>query len=177
MAIHWWHADKLVQELAEDGVSEKQSLWYAMISAVLYSQTIYYSLWFGGYGSWLLLIEFVSVTVIALIGLHECFKSNGGSSGSHFLKRLYCLGVPVGLKVAIASTVAGQVIYFGFGRVVSQENFRNPYFVYQLLSFFFAGTFTVVYFWRISYHMAGIAKAERSNPSMQPTGQERPAAD
>ena len=177
MAIHWWQTDRLVQELAGDGVSEDQSLRYAMISAVLYFQAIYYSLWFGGARSWLLLIEFVAVTVIAFIGLQECFKANGGSRGHHFLKRLCCLGVPIGLKVVIASTIAGQVMYFGFGRVITQEHFRDPYFVYQLTSFFFASTVTVIYYWRVAHHMAGIAKRERSNPLMQPTGQERPAAD
>jgi ethanolamine transporter EutH len=169
MAIHRWHTDKLVGELAEGGISEDQSLRYAMISAVLYFQETYYATWFGGYRSWLLLLEFIAVTVIAFIGLQECFKANGGSSGSHFLKRLFCLGVPVGLKVAIASALTGQLIYFGFSRVVTQENFRNPYFIYQLLSFFIAGAFTVFYYWRIAYHMARLAKLERSYNGVQAT--------
>ena len=126
MAIHWWHTDKLVQELAIDRVSEDNSLWYAAISAVIYIEGMYYATWFGGYRSWLLLVEFVAVCVIAVVGLQECFKANGGSGGTHFLKRLYCLGVPVGLKVAIASTVIGQLVYFGFPRVVTTESFRNP---------------------------------------------------
>jgi len=177
MAIHWWRTDRLVQELANGGVSETQSLWYAVISSVIYFEAMYYATWFGGYRSWLLLVEFVAVCVIAVLGLQECFKANGGATGSNFLKRFFCLGVPVGLKLAIASAVVGQLIYFGFPRVVTQESFRNPYFVWQLFSFFIAGVFTVVYYWRIAYHMKRIAKVERSNPLMQPTGRERPAAD
>ncbi len=148
-----------------------------MFSAVIATEALYYAYWFGSERGWLLLLELVAVCVISLIGLHECFKSNGGAGGSHFLKRLFCLGVPVGLKLAIASAVVGQIIYFGFPRLASGGTFRNPYFVYQLASFFIAGAFTVVYYWRIAYHMAHIAKTERSNNLMQPTGQERPAAD
>lgn len=177
MAIHWFQTDKLVQALARDAVSEVQSLWYAIVSNVIVFGTMYYSTWAGGQRNWLLLIELVAVCAIAVIGLQECFKANGGSGGSHFLKRLYCLGVPVGLKLTIASIVVGQVIYFGAPRVITPELFRDPYFVYQLVSFFVAGIFTVCYFWRIAYHMERILKVERSNPLMQPTGQERPAAD
>lgn len=177
MALHWWHTNKLVEALSADSVTEPESLWYAMLSAVIASQTLYYAYWFGGERGWLLLLEFGAVCVISLIGLHECFKSNGGANGAHFLKRLFCLGAPVGLKLAIASALVGQVIYFGFPWLASGGTFRNPYFVYQLASFFIAGAFTVLYYWRIAYHMARIARTERSDTLMRPTGQERPAAD
>jgi hypothetical protein len=169
MAIHWWHTDKLAKELAEGGVSEDQSLKYALISAVLYCEGTYYATWFGGYRSWVLLWEILVVVAISLIGVHECFKANGGATGSHFLKRFFCLGVPVGLKVAIASTLLGQAVYFGFYRVVTQVNFRDPYFVYQLFSLFTAGAFTVLYYWRIAFHLSRVAKLERSNNGVQPT--------
>src|SRR5258705_4276 len=90
MAIHWWHMDKLVKELSEGRVSEDQSLKYALISAALYCEGTYYATWFGGYRSWVLLWEFLVVVVISLIGVHECFKANGGATGSHFLKRFFC---------------------------------------------------------------------------------------
>jgi hypothetical protein len=167
MAIHWWHTHKLVEELAEERVTEQQSLWYAMWSVVIAVQTLYYAYWFGGDRGWLLFIEFGAVCVISLIGLHECFKSNGGVDGLHFLKRLFCLGVPVGLKLAIASALVGQLVYFGFPRFATAGLFRDPYFVYQLVSFFIAGSFTVVYYWRIAYHMARMARRERSNTAVQ----------
>src|SRR5678815_6119352 len=131
MAIHWWHTHKLVEDLAHDAVSERQSLWYAMLSVIIACQTLYYAYWFGGDRGWLLFMEFGAVCVISIIGLHECFKSNGGADGSDFLKRLFCLGVPVGLKLAIASALVGQVIYFGFPRFATTGLFRDPYFVYQ----------------------------------------------
>lgn len=177
MTIHWWRTERLVEELARDGVSESQSLWYAAISTVIYYEAIYYAVWYGGHPSWLLLAEFLAICIVAVVGLQECFKANGGSQGSHFLKRLYCLGAPIGLKIAIVSTVFGQLMYFCFPLVVTTTSFRNPFFVYQLACFFVSGMFAFIYFWLIAYHMGRIAKGERSNSLMQPTGRERPVAD
>jgi len=177
MTIHWWRTDKLVEDLALGKVSEVQSLRYAMISALLIAALQYYAYWLGGERGWFLGMEFVAVCVISLIGLGECFKANGGPSGADFLRRMYCLGVPMGLKISLVSIVVGQVMYFGFPRVVTTTSFRNPYFVYELAVFFVMGVLTVSYYWRIAYHLGRIASAERSNPLMQPTGQERPAAD
>ena len=162
MAIHWWRTDKLAEELTNDGVSEPQSFWYAVISTIMVVVATYYATWFGGYQSWLLLVEFAAVCVITVLGLQECYKANGGASGSHFLKRFICLGVPVGIKLFIASLVIGQVAYFAFPLVVTQETFRSPFFVYQLFSFFIVGMFAVIYYWRIAHYMEHIAGVERA---------------
>lgn len=159
MAIHWWRTDRLVDELAQDRISEQQSLWYAAISMIMYFEAIYYAMWFAPPRSWILMAEFVAACVIAVIGLQECLKANGGAKGSDFLKRLYCLGVPIGLKIALFGFIAGQIIYFVFPILVTTESFRNPHFVYQLYSFVFVGMLNFAYFWRIAHHMARITKA------------------
>jgi len=152
----------LVTELAHDQVSEEQSLRYAMISAVLATFTLYYGYWTGAERGWLLLMECVAVTVISLIGLTECFKKNGGSNGSHFLKRLYCLGVPVGVKVLLAALVIDQLFVITIPRIVTTTSFRDPFFVYQLATFVLMGTLTVCFYWRIAHHMRRVAHPERS---------------
>lgn len=159
MTIHWWRTEALVRELAEGRVGERESLAYAMLSALLYFQAVYYGIWFGGTQSAMVIAEFLAVTLVALAGLYECFKANGGAAGTDYLKRLYCLGVPVGIKVSLATVVLGQAIAFGFGRVVRPQDFRDPALAYQLLSFFFAGAFTVLYYWRVARHMRRLATA------------------
>jgi hypothetical protein len=162
MAIHWWQTRKLVEELAKDAVSERQSFWYAVINTALVVQAMYYVAWVGGPRGWFLLIEFVAVCIITVAGLQECFKANGSAGGAHFIKRFICLGVPIGIKVAIAAAAIGQIAYFAFPRIVTQESFRNPYVVYQVLSFMVAGLFAVIYYWRIAHHMRRIASASKS---------------
>ena len=114
MTIHWWDTEKLVVALAEGRVSERESAYYAMIGVILYYQTEYASTWFGGYQSWLLIYEFFVVTAIALFGIHECLKANGGEGGSEFLKRYSVISVPVGLKLALAGLLLSRAIYYAF---------------------------------------------------------------
>ena len=49
--------------------------------------------------------------------------------------------------------------------------------VYKLAALSFVGALTVCYYWRLAHHLARIAKPQRSNHLVQPTGKERPAAD
>src|SRR5260221_8490838 len=157
MPIHWWQTHELVDDLAHGRVTEQQSVWYAMFSAVIGTEVLYYAYWFGGERGWLLFLEFGAVCVISIIGLHECFKANGGATGSHFLKRLFCLGVPVGIKLAIASALVGQLMYFGFPRLAMAGLFPETNFIFQLSSFFFSGTVTVIFLFSVFYPHASIA--------------------
>src|SRR5262245_33223807 len=103
MAIRWWYTDRLVEDLAADHVSQRDAATYALLGVVLNYFTVYGSAWNGGNRSWLLVFEFVVVTVIALFGVLECFKANGGMGGRDFLVRYFCIGVPVGIKLALLS--------------------------------------------------------------------------
>ncbi len=167
MTIHWWDTDKVVARLAEGRVSEREAARYAMLSAVQYTLATYLATWYGGYRSWLLIYEFLVVTLIALAGVRECFKANGGSQGVDFLKRLSVISVPVGIRVLLASIALGQISYFGFPYVVTPVTFRDPVFVYQLYSFAFACAFMSIYYWRITTHFSRLVPRGRSNPTVQ----------
>jgi len=163
MAIHWWDTNTLAEELRRGEITEQQSLLYAIFSAVIATAGLYYAYWFGGDRGWPLFLEFAAVCAISVIGLYECFKANGGNAGSHFLSRLWCLGVPLGLKLAIAGVMLGQAISFIAPRLTLGLLFRDPYFVYQLLSLFVAGAMTVVYYWRMAFHLARVARTADSD--------------
>lgn len=167
MTIHWWNTDKVVEKLADDRVSEDEAVRYAMIGAVLYSQGMYFALWLGGYRGWFLIYEFLVVTIIALVGVVECFKANGGAQGVDFLKRLSVISVPIGIKVTLVGTVLAQIGYFGFPYIITPLSFRNPAFVYDLYSFVFASAVMFIYYWRIATHLSCVSRRERSNPAVQ----------
>lgn len=137
-----------------------------MVGAVLYYQSNYAATWFGGYQSWLLIYEFIAITIIALFGVHECLKANGGEEGHEFLKRYSVVSVPVGLKLALAGLLLSRVIYYGFPYVVTPTTFRDPVFVFHILSFLISASFAFVYFWRIRTHLARVVEAQRPNPSL-----------
>lgn len=166
MTIHWWNTEKLVQRLVEGRISEAESLRYAMINAVLFTQATYYAAWGGGYRGWLLLYEFIVVTAISIVGLSECFKANGGPQGVDFLKRLSIISAPIGIKVTLAAVLLGQMGYWGFGYVVTPAAFRNPTFVWELYSFAFAAFFMFVFYWRVAVLFARVVRIQRSNPPL-----------
>ena len=169
MTIHWWNTDEAVEKLADGLVSESESVRYAMLSAVLYTQGTYIAIWYGGNRGLLLVYEFLVVTIIALVGVVECFKANGGAQGVDFLKRLSVIGVPIGIKVALVATVLGQVGYFGLPYVITPLSFRNPAFVYDLYSFAFSSSVMFIYYWRITTHLSRVSRRERSNSAVQGT--------
>lgn len=160
MALHLWRTDLLARDLVNGSMSQSDAARYMMVGAVLYVQANYLSMWFGGYRDLTLLFEFIVVVVISLVGVHECFKANGADNGRDFLHRYCALAVPVGVKTTVASIVLGQVLYRAFPHVVTEESFRDPMFVYRLLSFVFVIAFAVVYFWRIAHHLGRIRATE-----------------
>jgi len=68
----------------------------------------------------------------------------------------------VGVKLALASIVFGQMNYFVFPHIVDQATFRNPFFVFQLMSLVVNAVFTILYYWSIAGHMSRITKMRRS---------------
>lgn len=160
MAFHLWRADLLAHDLANGSISQKDAARYMMAAAFLYAQATYLSVWLGGYRDLTLLFEFVVVVVISLVGVQECYKANGAESGRDFLQRYCALAVPVGVNTTVVSIILGQVLYRAFPYVVTEESFRDPLFVYRLLSFIFVIAFAVVYFWRIAHHLGRIRATE-----------------
>ena len=159
MALHWWHTDRLRTELANDSLSETDSLKYMLLAAFLYVQSNYLNLWFGAYRDWGFSLEALLVFAIGLVGTYECFKANGGATGHAFLLRFCALAVPVGLKVALFATLVSQAVYFGLSYVATPSLFRDPAFVYRFLSFVLPLVWTFVYYWRIAYHMGRVARS------------------
>lgn len=162
MALHWWHTERLRAELATESLSEPDSLKYMLLAVLLFVYGSYTSVWFGSYRDWGFFWEALLVLAIGLIGTHECYRANGGAIGRGFLLRFSALAVPVGLKVAIVSTVVSQGVYFGFAYVVTSSAFRDPAFIYRFLSFVLPLVWAFVYYWRIAHHIARIQVAHGS---------------
>jgi hypothetical protein len=156
MKLHWWHTDRLARDLANNAVTSRQGAWYMMLGAALYTQAIYSALWFGSFRDWAFFFEAAMVLIVSLVGVHECFKSNGGENGVHFLTRFSALAVPIGVKLAMLGLLLGHGLYYAFPRIVTPGTFRDPQFVYRVVGVLMALTFTFAYYWRIAHHLAAI---------------------
>ena len=127
---------------------------------------LYLAAWYGNWRGWQLLAELGVVLVISVVGVRECFKANGGLQGRHFILRYCALGVPIALKLAIASILLGLALSYWSGSVINTTTFRDPIFVHQFLAFVLALLFTFIFYWRVAYQLARVVERERSNPSL-----------
>jgi hypothetical protein len=167
--MHWWRTDRLVVQLADNTLAERDALRYMLLSAGLYEFALYSSSWFGNWRGWQLLVEFGVALLISLVGIHECYKANAGAGGRQFIGRFSALAIPVGLKLALASLAIGFFLSYTSGYVINASTFRDPRFVHEVLAFVLGITFTFVFYWRVAYHLARVVQRERSNPSLHPT--------
>lgn len=153
MTFHFWRTDLLADDLATNRLTEGSAVKYMLLGSALYTQSIYFALWFGAHRDWMFFFEVGLVLVISLIGINECFRANGGNEGSQFITRLSTLAVPIGLKLAIAGLVISQGFYYAAPYVLSGGAFRDPQMIYRYVSFLMPVAFTFVYYWRIAYHL------------------------
>ena len=153
MTFHYWRTDLLVEDLARNQLPESSAVKYMFLSAVLYTQAIYVALWFGAYRDWAFFFEVALVLTVSLVGVHECFKANGGNEGTQFITRLGALAAPIGLKFAIVSVVIGQGFYYASPFLLGGGTFRDPEAIYRYVSFLMPVAFTFFYYWRIAHHL------------------------
>jgi hypothetical protein len=156
VTVRFFNSTALASDLAHNRVTERESLAYMLIGAVLYTQANYFALWFGAYRDWLFFLELAVVLGVSLIGVHECYKANGADAGANFLLRFSALSVPVGVNLAIAGHLVGQAVYWGSPYILGRGLFRDPDLVYRYITFITPVAFAFIYYWRISVHIASI---------------------
>ena len=156
MTIHIWHTKKLAADLAHGRVTERDGMKYMLVQSLVYAYTYYWNLWFGTYRDLSFFVELAIFVAIALIGIIECYKANGEEKGNDFILRYCALAVPVGVKVAIAGLVLGQVLYFGSDYVLAEGAFRDPELVYRQIFFVLPLALAFLYYWRIAHHIRAV---------------------
>lgn len=169
MTIRFWNTRQLVIELAEGRVSEYVAFQYFLANSVLWSLVLYYSALMNASANWLYLYEVVVVVVIIILGIQQCYKENGGSSGQEFVMRAICLSFPIGLKILLLEIVLGCGVNLYFLSVVDWATFRDPVRVFNLLLFAWGVGFTALFYWRLWFNFAAIQKYVASNPPLNRT--------
>jgi hypothetical protein len=186
--MHVLSTRRLLEDLARGRVSQRDKAYYLLVGWLLYVVIGYSTLVFANQGrTWLGLLEAFMIVVIAVLGIQSCYEASGGDNNKHFVVDFTCLLVPLTIKVYVA--VWGTYWLFAWGyhamHGATFESERSAYMVAFLSRH--AGWFMTLIavlvtqaalFLRMRVHMAALADLrETSNPLMQPTGQERPAAD
>jgi hypothetical protein len=76
--MHFWYVNPLARKLGKGLVTESQGALYFLASTILILLQEHYSLWFGPRSGWLFHFELVALVLIALVGVSQAWKANGG---------------------------------------------------------------------------------------------------
>ena len=158
MSIDLFNTFRVRRALAEQNVTERQSFEYAVASGVLGLVYGYWSGYVGWKVDWFSAYEILVAVGILFVGLKECFRANGGDAGADFLKRLYVLNVPLGLKIFALNVIVFFASWYLFPLVITRDVFRDPSLVWQIYSFVWTNGLTVVYFWRMHAHLGAVRR-------------------
>lgn len=186
--MHILNTRRLAEDLAHGRVSTRDKAYYLLLGWVLWIAIGYSTLVFSSASrTWLGLLEAFMITVIAVYGVQSSYEAGGGDRNGSFVVDFTCLLVPLTIRVYV--TVWGFYWLFVWGYYAMVNVTYESEGAVRLVSFLsrhagYLATLAAVLatqaalFLRMRVHMASIASMrETSNPLMQPTGQERPAAD
>ncbi len=162
--MYVWNIKKLAEDLAANKVTEKTGMLYFLTSTLLILFQTYYAMWWGVEKNWLFYFELVVLAIVAIFGCIECFKMNGGSSGTGFVFRATCLSVPSGIRVAVYSLLFGELLYFNASSIFSVSTFANPWRAFTIVSYAGFVGFSILYWWFLYVGFRKIRSIENANP-------------
>jgi hypothetical protein len=188
--MYVWNTQRLAQDLAADRVSQRDKAYYLLAGWVLFAALGYSTVIFSNQGrSWLALFEMFMIAVIAVLGIQRCYEASGGDNNKQFVVDFTCLLLPLTIKTYLVVWGLYWLFAWGYKSMVGMDATYTSEESARLVTFFsrhagWLATLLAVLatqaalFGRMRVHMANIARLrETSNPLMQPTGRERPAAD
>ena len=147
--MYFWKIKKLKSRLVDQPLSDRESLPYLLVQAVLCLLVISAS---GlGEGKKPELLDFVSVGVSCLVvflGTLHLYRMNGGGEGRHFLQRFLAIGWVVGIRCS-GLFLFGFIIY-GVLRIHSPEVTLWQDVVLSI-------AISVFYYWRTGEHIRDVS--------------------
>ena len=151
-----WNTNKLKSKLCTNTFSEKDRLFYLVIFLFLVGSIIEITVFMPAITPNLSTILTSIVNIgCSIIGTIVAYKVNGGNQGHDFLGRYISIGFIVGLKLFIISLLVQLFLSLTFMFVNSDLfNFVNSDLGIHSVSLLF----TVIYYWRICWHITDINK-------------------
>lgn len=154
MNFHLFSALRAREALRTNVISvrDERNYWFGMSLIGLIG--IYQSGYFGLQIDWFLVYDIAMAVAILWIGMNESFKANGGEAGVDFIRRLTIIGVPLGLTALLATQVLWFASWHLFPHLFDQNTFRNPAFVWHIVTFICWNTISVWFWWRMHHHIS-----------------------
>ena len=153
--IYILQVKKLRQELADQGLNEKQSFYYYLAST-LFGAILYEAVANGPASEFAAadVLDGVLYLTFTVVGIIYCYRQNGGATGTDFLKRMVSLGWVMFWR--LVSLVLPFFVIVGAIQWFTTGQFGRPGAELPVLVVIMNGLFLGM-FWRIGVHMKWIA--------------------
>ena len=145
--MHLLRIKPLAKELSLDSISEKTSMHYLLVSLLVGLFTSYYSLWWGVVRDITFYFEYVILSIIFIFGCLKAYEANGKETGNQFVKKFFCLSVPVGIRVAAISIGIGLIINFTYESIFMSGAFKEPDRAFNILRYSIFIGLNLYYWW------------------------------
>ena len=132
----WWDAARLARDLRAERVTAREQLHYLLATLGLQTlvgrASLLAAVLPGGGGARVAFWPLLAFAAAAA-GFVACFRANARGDGRAFLERVFCLGVPVGLRVLAGYVALGGLFLLAAGPAGARRETFGPWLVWTLL--------------------------------------------
>jgi len=102
--MYLWKVNNLIDDLRNDRITEKESMKYLVVTSVLYilGNDSYFTI--GLEYSYLDTISTFLIIAITIVGTLYCYSANNIGDNRDFIKRFFCLSLPVSIRLLVIVT-------------------------------------------------------------------------
>ena len=107
--MYFWKIDKLIQDIKDEKVTEKENVKYFIVSVLLYSVFSNPLLTMDMENDLLDVIAAVISVLTFVIGTYYIYTINKKGDNKNFITRYFCLSIPIGIRLFVVLMVIGLI--------------------------------------------------------------------
>jgi hypothetical protein len=159
--MYFWNIKKLKEELIRDGLSQRSTFMYILVSVLLAQFFVTIGFLFPSKDA-INAIDYIKPLIdlsVVGAGTYLCFCANGSGSGVQFAERYFSISFVVGLRsmvlvipLALVTSFAAGIVKIAIG--IDSVSSAIHYAILALVR-----VWLVIVYWRIVTHINDVAKA------------------
>lgn len=137
--LYLWNINALVKDLKEDKVSEKEKLKYYLLTSSISFLSM-------AFPSSVTLFTILVIGVF-IIGTFLCFNVNSKGDNRNFIDRVFCLGVPLTIRLSLIFSPTSFIVFCIFYKTDYSEQSLQVFTIFFMIIYYL---FLKSYFSKVS---------------------------